>query len=1395
MKTAYMNLFPPHPAGKAQATVFLFLCFVLMLSIRQAPAQSFTMNCLFVDQGNPAASDSNPGTASLPWRTISHAFVSAQPGDSVVIREGIYHESVATGTGGDTTSGPIVFAACPGEQVIVDGTANAASTAIQILHDYIKLYRLTIRNWASTGIWVYNSGFFEIHGCEVSEVWFGIGISGESHDFLLQDNLIHHFTLYGVDASPAGSAFCYNGRFIRCTAHTGRDPEQNVDGFALGHGQQHGFEFEDCVAYGVYDGFDISASATSLQRCLSYSCNNAGYKLWEDQVTLVNCIANHCAVSAVQVCWVGHPTITTLRNCSFYGAGVYTIWHQDSSSTLNIYNTIIAGGDNIGLCFEQPSAVNYHGDHNLFQNNNALRAINVGWAVEFSLDDLNDGDWTTYSGQDIHSPAIGLASAVFADTGTVNLHLKPTAPAINAATAAWSPPDDFDHLLRPCGPAPDIGAYELQAGGYHTSGNVSGTWQAQDTIFVDGDLVIAVGQSLSIQAAPGGTRVIFTGPYSITVFGRIEITGTSSDSVWLFPLNADSGWHGIRFFNTESNGQDSSRIRYCSFLNAKKTERDQGMGGAFMAQHSSNISLKNSVFRYNQATKGGAVALIGCVPKLSGLVVSENHAETGGGIYFSDGSAGPATDGLLHSNDIHYLGAFRLPDVTTQSSWAYSGSAAAFRADGDSNGPADGYPGSIFASGHDWYFDIGELSIPVPVISPLKDPEDLNTATMLQPMTDITNGSFDTVAVEMIRTGLAWLPPQGAQTSGKVYMCIGQHYQFQPYYSHFWHNDNLADTLQAGPWYFGEIDNYRTDDYMFTIPDAFANTWLGGKKLLTGRYRDGGWSGKGPNLFAFAPWSEGNPPPPLAHLQNISHLVGYTDNDSLYGYKNADAWIGGAWMETDSLSAVAVVGTKALGDCWYGFANGVTFPNDSNYFPPWPYDIRGWWADDFEARILLFSPSDLASVAAGTLEPWEVQPYDSLSIEPFLYNPQHDFGQDQVGSCAYDHENRLLYVFERLGDGDKALVHVFRVGDEGDAPVSQGAVTMNNLLIKNNTALRGGGVALENLTAQPSLVNFTMTGNMASAGGGALYCHSASPQIRNTILWDNHAGTTGHEVFLNNPASDPVISYSDIQGGLAFFGGPGSGSQYNPSNFSNNLDQYPQFENPGSDYRLKAVSPCLNTGDPADTAGNISGSDLEGLPRIHGWAVDMGCYEYQGIPAALNIGNYTTGSGTQGCMAALQTITLAGNGTTVALLTGSHLVFEAGSAIHINTTSAINSGAYAMFRIIPGTGFCANLPANPSCEEITEKTETEDPEDVVNFSGRLKIHPNPATGLIYIELPELPAVVEMQVAIFNTRGDLVHQGSVSDGYCYLADLTAFPPGLYIVRVITVERVYSGKVIR
>jgi alpha-N-arabinofuranosidase len=66
--------------------------------------------------------ESNPGTKSNPFLTISRAAKAAQPGDTITVHQGVYRERINPPLGGLSDNKRIVYRAAEGEQVIIKGS-------------------------------------------------------------------------------------------------------------------------------------------------------------------------------------------------------------------------------------------------------------------------------------------------------------------------------------------------------------------------------------------------------------------------------------------------------------------------------------------------------------------------------------------------------------------------------------------------------------------------------------------------------------------------------------------------------------------------------------------------------------------------------------------------------------------------------------------------------------------------------------------------------------------------------------------------------------------------------------------------------------------------------------------------------------------------------------------------------------------------------------------------------------------------------------------------------------------------------------------------------------------------------------------------------------------------
>ena len=382
----------------------------------------------------------------------------------------------------------------------------------------------------------------------------------------------------------------------------------------------------------------------------------------------------------------------------------------------------------------------------------------------------------------------------------------------------------------------------------------------------------------------------------------------------------------------------------------------------------------------------------------------------------------------IQPSDLIYRGAFRLPAGTSDvKTWAWGGYAMTYYPGGDANGPTDGYPGSIYGAGHAWEHQISEISIPAPIISASKTVNELNTATTLQGFQDVMNVSN----LEIPRTAIAYLPAQGSQSTDKLHIAWGYHMQEPPANeTHAWGELNLANFQRQGDWHLAGLpiynQNMSTNDYMSDIPAAWATAHTQGRLLATGRYRDGGWGGEGPSLFAIAPWSQGDPPVNNTALQNTPLLLytsTYTNPDvhhTMTHYSHADEWSGMVWATAGDKAAVIFVGTKGTGDTWYGNEQG----------PCLECDNRGWWATGLEAQFVFYDPNDLTKVAAGTMQPYEPQPYATLNVDQYLYHVTSTRQKHHLGAACFDRSGGYLYVFEVFADGDekdRPIVHVWEI--------------------------------------------------------------------------------------------------------------------------------------------------------------------------------------------------------------------------------------------------------------------------------------------------------------------------------------------------------------------------------
>jgi hypothetical protein len=188
------------------------------------------------------------------------------------------------------------------------------------------------------------------------------------------------------------------------------------------------------------------------------------------------------------------------------------------------------------------------------------------------------------------------------------------------------------------------------------AGNVSGTWtRAASPYFIDGEISLLMGSTLTIEP---GVQVLFTGHYKFNVYGRLLAVGTAADTIVFTAQNTTAGWHGLRFYNTNSNAQDSSKLVYCrlEYGKAVSTVSADKEGGAMRLENSSNVLINRCWFRYNYADyDGGAViARGGSNVSIDNSLFTANYAYFYGGGFMCRASS-PVIRNSVFMNDTNFV--------------------------------------------------------------------------------------------------------------------------------------------------------------------------------------------------------------------------------------------------------------------------------------------------------------------------------------------------------------------------------------------------------------------------------------------------------------------------------------------------------------------------------------------------------------------------------------------------------------------------------------------------------------------------------------------------------------------------------------------------------------------
>ncbi len=426
----------------------------------------------------------------------------------------------------------------------------------------------------------------------------------------------------------------------------------------------------------------------------------------------------------------------------------------------------------------------------------------------------------------------------------------------------------------------------------------------------------------------------------------------------------------------------------------------------------------------------------------------------------------------LQPEDLIYQGAFRLPD-----SFNWGARGLSFYPGGNAGA------GTLLVTAFELLFDqnhpgescwdpswncnayYGEVAIPAPAVE--ANWESLPEAALLSGMINFDGGLASTVHREyLFVSDIAYVPRRGTQTADKVYGSIELWYaegvageeSFPTVWMANQDGSNPQGMFHVGPWatpYHGR----KMGSYLFPVPQWYADQYLGGRILMTGRSRgtpvgldpvttQGG--SQGPTLFAFHPFNSDAPTGNLDALPVLYYRVKFpgcagpnVGDPNVCDYPQftmCDSWTGGAFVDNGSRRAILLLGYKGLGTNCYDEP-----PVECN--DPCS-DAHGYHCHPYERQVIFYDVHALGQNVSSS-EPWNVLPYTIWRPEVFYLkgDAQGNVCGD-VGGMAVDQTGRRVFIIERgLGgtDTNAAVVHVWTVGASSCPSCSGSAVPLQNV--------------------------------------------------------------------------------------------------------------------------------------------------------------------------------------------------------------------------------------------------------------------------------------------------------------------------------------------------------------
>jgi hypothetical protein len=373
---------------------------------------------------------------------------------------------------------------------------------------------------------------------------------------------------------------------------------------------------------------------------------------------------------------------------------------------------------------------------------------------------------------------------------------------------------------------------------------------------------------------------------------------------------------------------------------------------------------------------------------------------------------------LVQAGDLHYEGAFRLPQGNSGGSKF------------DSGGTALGYYAghdSLFAVGHPGDQQVAEITIPTP--SKASTVGGLPFATFLQPFADPLEGRRGLVGGEGSETDIGGVLPSDAGLTLTAFIYYDAN--GEQVLSHFHSGLTLSQTGDVqGPYPLSAPRAGWVSGYLGWLPtewqSAFGGPALAGQCCIPITSR----TSSGPTVSVFDPVDVGTRSPIPSTL-----LLGYPLTNPLpVPYFNLATEIRGFAVPSGARS-ILFVGKHGTGPICYGTAQECGDPTS---------DYKGYHAYPYVHQMWAYDLNDLLKVKNGQKQSWAIVPYATWTLDLPFSDPGHS-----IRGVTFDPGTSRLFISAgSLAEyNSRPIIHVFTV-TPGTLPVPAHAPT-NVRVVRN----------------------------------------------------------------------------------------------------------------------------------------------------------------------------------------------------------------------------------------------------------------------------------------------------------------------------------------------------------